>query len=344
MAAPRARAGTLQLPFPTAEMWRKRIAEFAADDYLLVAEVDGEVVANLGLHSAGKSPRRRHVGHLGMAVRDDWQQRGVGSALMTAALDLADRWLNYRRLELTVYTDNVGRARALSQVRLRHRRHAPRLRVSRRPLRRRVRDGAAERSAGRRNGCGGAARGRARPRPRCAKRRRRRENARSPGETKAAADAVVATGRMRQGECTNRVQVSNAASEATIGCEYERGDAMAMRVGIVGWRGMVGSVLMQRMLEERDFDHIEPTFFSTSAAGGKAPDIGRDVGALQGRERCRGARRARHDRHLPGRRLDDGDVSEAARGRLERLLHRCGEDAAHAGRRGDHPRPGESCR
>ena len=54
-----------------------------------------------------------------------------------------------------------------------------------------------------------------------------------------------------------------------------------MRVGIVGWRGMVGSVLMQRMLEERDFDHIEPAFFSTSAAGGKAPDIGRDVGPLK---------------------------------------------------------------
>ena len=43
-----------------------------------------------------------------MAVRDDWQRRGVGSALMRAALDLADRWLNYRRLELTVYTDNVA--------------------------------------------------------------------------------------------------------------------------------------------------------------------------------------------------------------------------------------------
>src|SRR5580765_3539804 len=54
-----------------------------------------------------------------------------------------------------------------------------------------------------------------------------------------------------------------------------------MRVGIVGWRGMVGSVLMQRMLEERDFDHIEPTFFSTSAAGGKGPSIGRDTGALR---------------------------------------------------------------
>ncbi|HEY3075869.1 MAG TPA: aspartate-semialdehyde dehydrogenase [Burkholderiales bacterium] len=50
-----------------------------------------------------------------------------------------------------------------------------------------------------------------------------------------------------------------------------------MRVGIVGWRGMVGSVLVQRMREERDFDHIEPLFFSTSQAGGKAPAIGRDA-------------------------------------------------------------------
>ena len=47
------------------------------------------------------------------------------------------------------------------------------------------------------------------------------------------------------------------------------------KVGIVGWRGMVGSVLVGRMLEERDFDLIDPVFFSTSQAGGKGPDIGR---------------------------------------------------------------------
>ena len=50
-----------------------------------------------------------------------------------------------------------------------------------------------------------------------------------------------------------------------------------LRVGIVGWRGMVGSVLVQRMREERDFDHVEPVFFSTSQAGGKGPDIGKPV-------------------------------------------------------------------
>jgi aspartate-semialdehyde dehydrogenase len=44
-----------------------------------------------------------------------------------------------------------------------------------------------------------------------------------------------------------------------------------MKVGLVGWRGMVGSVLMQRMHEENDFARIEPVFFSTSNAGGKAP-------------------------------------------------------------------------
>ncbi len=45
------------------------------------------------------------------------------------------------------------------------------------------------------------------------------------------------------------------------------------QVGLVGWRGMVGSVLMERMLEEKDFDLIDPVFFSTSAAGTAAPSI-----------------------------------------------------------------------
>jgi len=53
------------------------------------------------------------------------------------------------------------------------------------------------------------------------------------------------------------------------------------RVGIVGWRGMVGSVLMQRMQEERDFDHIEPIFFSTSQVGIAGPDVGKQSAMLQ---------------------------------------------------------------
>ena len=54
-----------------------------------------------------------------------------------------------------------------------------------------------------------------------------------------------------------------------------------MRVGFVGWRGMVGSVLMQRMLEEKDFAAIEPEFFTTSNVGGKGPAIGKDTPALK---------------------------------------------------------------
>ncbi|SEG32178.1 aspartate-semialdehyde dehydrogenase [Vibrio hangzhouensis] len=54
-----------------------------------------------------------------------------------------------------------------------------------------------------------------------------------------------------------------------------------MRVGLVGWRGMVGSVLMQRMVEEKDFDVIEPVFYSTSQVGIPAPNFGKDAGLLQ---------------------------------------------------------------
>ncbi|MGQ0578753.1 MAG: aspartate-semialdehyde dehydrogenase [Betaproteobacteria bacterium] len=53
------------------------------------------------------------------------------------------------------------------------------------------------------------------------------------------------------------------------------------RVGLVGWRGMVGSVLMQRMREEGDFDHIDPVFFTTSQPGAKGPDIGKAVPPLR---------------------------------------------------------------
>ncbi|MWN31892.1 MULTISPECIES: aspartate-semialdehyde dehydrogenase [unclassified Gilliamella] len=52
-------------------------------------------------------------------------------------------------------------------------------------------------------------------------------------------------------------------------------------VGFVGWRGMVGSVLMQRMVEEHDFDYINPVFFSTSQAGQAAPTFGGKTGILQ---------------------------------------------------------------
>jgi len=57
-----------------------------------------------------------------------------------------------------------------------------------------------------------------------------------------------------------------------------------LKTGLVGWRGMVGSVLMGRMRDENDFANIEPTFYSTSNAGGEAPDVGKGAGVLQDAE------------------------------------------------------------
>jgi GNAT superfamily N-acetyltransferase len=77
-----------------------------------------------------------------MAVRDDWQGKGVGSALLAAAYDLADHWLPVTRLELTVYTDNARAIALYEKFGLRARGTAAPLRLARRPLRRCLQHGA----------------------------------------------------------------------------------------------------------------------------------------------------------------------------------------------------------
>lgn len=102
--------GLMQMPYTNEELWRARLTESCAagkTDLLLVAELDGAVVGNAGLHPAGASPRRRHVLSIGIAVVPDAQGRGVGSALMQALCDYADNWFGAMRLELGVYTDNT---------------------------------------------------------------------------------------------------------------------------------------------------------------------------------------------------------------------------------------------
>lgn len=98
--------GTLQIPYPSVENWRKRLAEPPDGTFNLLVCAGDEVIGQLGLHTFPHHPRRRHVGQIGMAVRDDWQGKGAGSALMQAMIDLADQWLNLSRIELEVYTDN----------------------------------------------------------------------------------------------------------------------------------------------------------------------------------------------------------------------------------------------
>src|SRR5687768_3828956 len=108
LSGPRATAGTMQLPLQSLEGVRKRFfSEPCEGLYHLVACVEEEVVGHLGLETFTR-PRRRHVGEIGMAVRDDWQGRGVGTVLMEAVLDLADNWLNLTRIELSAYTDNAA--------------------------------------------------------------------------------------------------------------------------------------------------------------------------------------------------------------------------------------------
>ncbi|UCH60241.1 MAG: GNAT family N-acetyltransferase [Anaerolineales bacterium] len=105
---PRVIWGTLQLPYPSVDMWKKRLAEPPEGLISLVACVENnEVVGQLGLHTFPKRFRRRHAGQIGMAVHDDWQNKGIGTALMQAAIELADNWLDLRRLELEVYVDNI---------------------------------------------------------------------------------------------------------------------------------------------------------------------------------------------------------------------------------------------
>lgn len=100
--------GTLQIPFASQDFWRQRCLEWKDNWRVLVACEGQQIIGSALLAVAAGSPRRRHVGEIGLSVHDAWQRRGVGSALMRELLGLADRWFNLSRIELTVYTDNVG--------------------------------------------------------------------------------------------------------------------------------------------------------------------------------------------------------------------------------------------
>jgi L-phenylalanine/L-methionine N-acetyltransferase len=102
-------AGVLQMPYPTADMWRKRLEPQATDNFSLhlIAVASGAVVGSAGISVQGSTPRRRHAGWLGMTVAAEWQGKGIGTFLMDALLDWADNWAGLMRIELTVYTDNA---------------------------------------------------------------------------------------------------------------------------------------------------------------------------------------------------------------------------------------------
>ena len=105
-AGPGAYHGTLQMPFPTKEMWKQRLQTPAIERHNLVACIDDTPIGNIGLSPETRFARRRHAGNIGMGVHDDHVGKGVGELLMRAVIDLADNWINLTRLELTVWEDN----------------------------------------------------------------------------------------------------------------------------------------------------------------------------------------------------------------------------------------------
>ena len=105
-SSPKVYSGTLQLPYPSKEYWRRRLSENPESAYYLVAILDDRIVGMASVDTFPHKPRRRHVGEIGISVHEEWQGKGVGAALMRAILDLSDNWLNLTRLELEVYADN----------------------------------------------------------------------------------------------------------------------------------------------------------------------------------------------------------------------------------------------
>jgi putative acetyltransferase len=101
-------AMTLQIPFQRHEEITQRFA-FQPHQRMLAAELNGQVVGIGGLTLFSR--RQAHVGAIGMGVDEAVHGRGVGTALLTTILDLADNWYNLRRVQLEVYTDNTAAIR-----------------------------------------------------------------------------------------------------------------------------------------------------------------------------------------------------------------------------------------
>ena len=95
---------TLQLLYVSQDVRKERLENPQPNIHVLVAEADGRVVGNIAL-IRGRN-RMAHTASFGMGVHDDFQGQGIGAELMAAMVDLTENWLNVRRIELQVFTDN----------------------------------------------------------------------------------------------------------------------------------------------------------------------------------------------------------------------------------------------
>ena len=96
---------TLQLPFQSAALWENRLKNSSDNNISLVAVIDNEIAGQLSFIVCDR-PRRKHAANFGMGVSEKHLRKGVGIKLLSAAIDIADNWLNVTRIELEVYVDN----------------------------------------------------------------------------------------------------------------------------------------------------------------------------------------------------------------------------------------------
>lgn len=96
---------TLQLPHPSMDMWKERVAHKPGRRHL-VACLDNKVIGHLAL-DVMENPRRSHVATFGIGVSAEAQGHGAGGALIREMIDLCDNWLRIERIELTVFADNA---------------------------------------------------------------------------------------------------------------------------------------------------------------------------------------------------------------------------------------------
>ena len=106
---PRVRWGTLRLPFVSREETRTWMEKPPEGHIGIVAVLDRQVVGSADVTQY--KGRRSHAGGIGLCVHDDFHRRGIGSGLLATLIDVADNWLNLRRLELTGYVDNEAAVR-----------------------------------------------------------------------------------------------------------------------------------------------------------------------------------------------------------------------------------------
>lgn len=112
MSMPGVVSGTLQTPYTSTALRRERLSFSDPHLCFVVAEPieGGDTIGSASLHRATR-PRRIHTAGVGMGVADDWQGRGVGTALLATLLDVADNWWQVTRVHLEVYADNQGAIR-----------------------------------------------------------------------------------------------------------------------------------------------------------------------------------------------------------------------------------------